>query len=47
MENLIKDITEKVQDYIDEQYDYDDVLVVDKVSRLQVAAVVVEPLSHR
>ena len=34
MENLIKDITEKVQDYIDEQYDYDDVLVVDKAAPL-------------
>jgi hypothetical protein len=42
MENLIKDITEKVQNYIDEQYDYDDVLVVEKVDGEYKVSVVAE-----
>jgi len=42
MENLIKEITEKVQNYIDEQYDYDDVLVVDNANGEYAVSVVSE-----
>ena len=42
MENLIKEITEKVQNYIDEQYDYDDVLVVDNANGEYTVSVVAE-----
>lgn len=42
MENLIKEITEKVQNYIDEQYDYDDVLVVENIDGTTKVSVVAE-----
>lgn len=42
MENLIKEITEKVQNYIDEQYDYDDVLVVDNANGEYTVSVMAE-----
>lgn len=42
MENLIKEITEKVQNYIDEQYDYDDVLVVENIDGTIRVSVVAE-----
>ena len=42
MENLKQTIIDVVQDYIDEQYDYDDVLVVDCVDGQYNVSVVAE-----